>query len=124
MSRHEKTSLFDRLRKGLEESIAYSKGELTLVTTELPSPPPRPAPTEIVSLRKRYHMSQAVFAAVVNVSVKTMQSWEQGVRTPSDAALRMLQIIGQEPNVIRRMFTRQPKGNVVSRAYRKKQAVG
>ena len=42
MSEHEKAGIFDRLRKGLRESIACSKGELTLVTTELPVPPPKP----------------------------------------------------------------------------------
>jgi len=46
MSDRDKPSLFDRLREGLEESIAYSKGELSLVTTELPTPPPKPKPSE------------------------------------------------------------------------------
>ena len=105
MSQHEEASLFERLRKGLSESIAHSKGELSLVTTELPAPPPRPDPARIVSLRKQYRMSQAVFAAVVNVSVKTVQSWEQGLRRPSDAALRMLQVIRREPDVVERILS-------------------
>ena len=33
-------------------------------------------------------MSQSVFARVLNVSTKTVQSWEQGERKPSYAALR------------------------------------
>ena len=111
MSQHEKASLFDRLRKGLSESSAYSKGELSLLTTQLPAPPPRPDPARIVSLRKQYRMSQALFAAVVNVSVKTVQSWEQGLRQPSDAALRMLQVIRREPEVVERILSAnwQPK---------------
>jgi DNA-binding transcriptional regulator YiaG len=34
-------------------------------------------------------MSQAVFAQVLNVSTKTVQSWVQGQRKPSQAALRL-----------------------------------
>ena len=108
---HRNANLFDRLRKGLTESIAYSKRELTLVTTELPAPPPKAQPKDIVSLRKQYRMSQAVFAAVVNVSVKTVQSWEQGLREPADAALRMLQVIRVEPQVVNMLIShgRRPK---------------
>jgi putative transcriptional regulator len=43
-------------------------------------------------------MSQAVFAGVLNVSTKTVQSWEQGTRTPSQAALRLIQVFRQDPS--------------------------
>ena len=121
MSEHEKASLFDRLRNGLAESGAYSRGELTLVTTDLPVPPPKSGPKEIVSLRKDYHMSQAVFAAVVNVSVKTVQSWEQGVREPSDAALRMLQLMRREPDIVQKIFAWRPTRDALSRGRGRKQ---
>ncbi|MCC6154411.1 MAG: hypothetical protein IT367_11665 [Candidatus Hydrogenedentes bacterium] len=45
-------------------------------------------------------MSQTVFAAPLNVSKKTVQSWEQGIRSPSDASLRLLQIIRKRPDVV------------------------
>ena len=124
MSEHEKASLFDRLRRGLAESVAFSKGELTLVTTELPVPPPKPGPKEILSLRKEYRMSQAVFAAVVNVSVRTVQSWEYGLREPSDAALRMLQVLRREPNIAGKILTWVPDKSTFSRRRRKKREVG
>lgn len=53
-------------------------------------------------------MSQAVFAATLNVSKKTVQSWEQGWRTPSDVALRMLQVIDRNPEVVRGLLTGGP----------------
>ena len=34
------TPLFERLNAGLEEGIAYAKGELTLKTVEAPEPQP------------------------------------------------------------------------------------
>lgn len=117
MSSKEKTmSVFEQIKSGLQDSIAHSRGELSLATTELPAPPPTPQPNQIAKLRQRYGMSQAVFAAVLNVSKKTVQSWEQGARVPSDAALRMLQVIGREPGVVRMIFstTARPKARPAS----------
>jgi DNA-binding transcriptional regulator YiaG len=51
-------------------------------------------------LRRKTGMSQAVFARVLNVSTKTVQSWEQGDRKPSHAALRMLQILRENPKPV------------------------
>jgi putative transcriptional regulator len=49
-------------------------------------------------------MSQFVFASVLNVSVKTVQSWEQGERRPSHAALRLLEIIAANPVIAGRII--------------------
>lgn len=93
-------SVFEQIKAGLEDSIAHSKGRITLATTVLPAPPPRAGPRDVARLRRRLNMSQGVFAAVLNVSVRTVQSWEQGVREPSDVALRMLQILRQRPEIV------------------------
>ncbi|MFA6492400.1 MAG: helix-turn-helix domain-containing protein [Candidatus Babeliales bacterium] len=37
--------------------------------------------------------SQGAFAKVLNVSIKTVQSWESGVRVPSHSSLRLLEIV-------------------------------
>lgn len=95
-------SLFEQLKSGLDDSIAYSRGELELptITITLPSPPPKTNPKKIAALRRNLRMSQTVFAATLNVSKKTVQSWEQGIRSPSDASLRLLQIIRKRPDVV------------------------
>jgi putative transcriptional regulator len=49
-------------------------------------------------LRVKNGISQAVFAQVLNVSTKTVQSWEQGQRKPSQAALRLIQVFRQNPS--------------------------
>lgn len=92
--------LFDRLKKGLEEGIEFAKGKRDLRTTEVPGAPPDVSAEDVVEIRERMDVSQAVFAKVLNVSTKTVQSWEQGVRRPSQSALRLLQIIGDQPNVV------------------------
>lgn len=101
-------TIFEELKDSLEDSIAFSRGQISLVTVALPAPPPQPGPTEIVALRKRLRMSQAVFAAVINVSAKTLQSWEQGLRQPSHAALRLLQMIDDDPEVARTIVFGKP----------------
>jgi putative transcriptional regulator len=105
MTKHREMSVFDQLQAGLEDSIAYSKGELSLKTSALPTPPPAATAGDVRALRQSLHMSQAVFAATLNVSKKTIQSWEQGLREPSDAALRMIQLVRLSPDVVSMFFT-------------------
>jgi putative transcriptional regulator len=92
----------ERIRKGLEEGIRHAKGEITLKTTtlELPDRPPEIGTRELTRLRLESGMSQAVFARLLNVSTKTIQSWEQGYRKPSQAALRLIQVYRGNPSVL------------------------
>lgn len=90
-----KNKFFEELKSGLEDAIAHSKGKLDLRSEhiEIPQPPAKYKPKEIQQIRKNIHYSQGLFAKVLNVSIKTVQSWEIGERTPSHAALRLLEII-------------------------------
>jgi putative transcriptional regulator len=101
--------LADRLKDGLTEAIQFAKGELTLRTVRVPDPPPEIAAKEVTSLRTKTGMSQAVFARVLNVSTKTVQSWEQGERKPSHAALRMLQVFRASPTFVIEIVGKHPK---------------
>ena len=51
------------------------------------------APQKIKSLREKAHISQAVFAAVLNTSVSTVQKWEVGDKKPSGPSLKLLNLI-------------------------------
>jgi len=93
-----------RLKAGLSEGIRHAKGELTLRTIRVPERPPRITTAEVTRLREKIGMSQAVFAGVLNVSTKTVQSWEQGQRRPSQSALRMLQLLKQQPTTVCEMI--------------------
>jgi putative transcriptional regulator len=91
--------LFERLKTGLDEAIQHARGEITLktYTLELPDPPPQVGADELTKLRLECGISQAIFARVLNVSPKTVQSWEQGARRPSQAALRLIDLFRQDP---------------------------
>ena len=51
------------------------------------------SPRKIKSLRKNANVSQAVFAAVLNTSVSTVQKWEVGDKKPSGPSLKLLNLI-------------------------------
>jgi putative transcriptional regulator len=93
-------SFFERLKAGLQEGIAHAKGELTLKTVEVPDSPPEIDAKTLVALREQAKMSQGVFAKLLFVSSKTVQSWEQGVRVPSKASRRLIQIFAERPGVV------------------------
>lgn len=53
-------------------------------------------PTKIKQDREKEHVSQAVFAAVLNTSLSSVQKWEIGVKKPSGPSLKLLNIIEQK----------------------------
>jgi putative transcriptional regulator len=93
--------LFGDLMLSLNQALQYSRGEqINARTTVLPAPPKPMSRQEIINLREQYNCSQSVFARLLNVSVKTLQAWEQGVRVPSDAALKLLTVAKKHPEVL------------------------
>lgn len=57
----------------------------------------------IVAVRNASGLSQAQFAALMGVSVRTLQEWEQGRRKPSGAAQTLLRVVGAHPEVLREL---------------------
>mgnify|MGYP002388627764 CR=1 FL=1 len=53
-------------------------------------------PRKIKQLRENAHLSQAVFAAVLNTSVSTVQKWEIGNKKPSGPSLKLLNLIDRK----------------------------
>lgn len=89
------TKLFKALKAGLEEAIAHDQGKLDLRSESIiiPEPPANYKGEDIKRIRQKRHYSQGVFAKILNVSIKTVQSWESGHRAPSHATLRLLEIV-------------------------------
>lgn len=54
----------------------------------------------VTSIREKTGLSQARFAQLLGVSVRTLQDWEQGRRAPSGAAKTLLMIAEKNPRVL------------------------
>jgi putative transcriptional regulator len=54
-------------------------------------------PAAVKAVRGSLHVSQAVFAQLLGVSVRTVQAWECGKTTPSEMACRWLDEIKRDP---------------------------
>jgi putative transcriptional regulator len=73
---------------GLIDKRKMEKFDL-LCLKEIPSY----SPGKIKSLRKKYQLSQAVLAAVINTSLSTVQKLEMGDKHPSGPSLKLLNIL-------------------------------
>ena len=74
----------------LEGIRQIKRGEYGRVTT-VPS---------VAGIRERTGLSQARFAQLLGVSVRTLLEWEQGRRAPSGAARTLLMIAAKNPRAL------------------------
>ena len=79
--------------EGIIEIKKYKKSEVKLKTTSLTDPSPAQ------DIRKKLHLSQFSFAGMMGVSVRTVQDWEQGRRSPKGPAKSLLRVAEQHPEV-------------------------
>ena len=54
----------------------------------------------VTEIRQRTGLSQTHFAALLGVSVRTLQEWEQGRRAPSGAAGTLLMVTAKNPQAL------------------------
>lgn len=57
----------------------------------------------IVRAREKSGLSQAKFAELLGVSVRTIQDWEQGRREPNAAAKTLIKVAELHPSVLRKI---------------------
>lgn len=55
---------------------------------------------DVAGIREKTGLSQDRFAALLGVSVRTLQDWEQGRRAPSGAARTLLMVADKNPHAL------------------------
>lgn len=55
------------------------------------------APLDVKKIRKKIGLTQSAFSSLVHVSIRTLQNWEQGRRSPNGPALALLTILKNDP---------------------------
>ena len=92
--------LFDELLESVREMKAIQAGRLKpsrvthsrdLLNADSP---------DVAALRARFKLSQAKFAALLGISVDTLQNWEQGRRQPEGPAKVLLRVAAAHPDVL------------------------
>ena len=88
--------VFDDIKQGLEEAIAYVRGEPNgCVVHVVPSLGP-----DVAGIRKALKLSRPKFADRFGLDARAIQDWEQGRRVPDRAARILLRVIALDPAVV------------------------
>ena len=89
-------ALFEELQESIREVGAHLRDERALPADQIhfvAEPDPR-------EIRSSLGVNQEVFASLLGISVRTLQNWEQGRRSPQGPALKLLQIAQKRPDVL------------------------
>lgn len=89
------SDMFELLKEGLNDIIEHQKGKKKLRkrTIDIPEPATSYSAQDVKRIRESLNYPQNLFAKFLNVSVRTVEAWETGRRTPNHAALRLLEIV-------------------------------
>lgn len=97
-------SVYVSIMQGLNEAVEYEKGNLKdKVVKWTVNPVPDFESNEIKEVRNSLNMTQSTFAAVMGVSIKTVEAWEAGTNKPIGTARRMLSML-QKDNTLPMKF--------------------
>ncbi|MEO8411343.1 MAG: helix-turn-helix domain-containing protein [Propionivibrio sp.] len=98
LARDVKRDLGAELLASVDELKNGRIGRVSVVTRD-----GRVVESPVARARVAAKLSQAQFAALMGVSVRTLQEWEQGRREPSGAAKTLLRVAQEYPDVLREL---------------------
>jgi putative transcriptional regulator len=89
-----KSELFDELLESVREGGRILRNE------QKPGRSFRFEEPDVVAIRSGYGLSQQEFAALLGISVRTLQNWEQGRRAPHGPARVLLLVAAEHPEAV------------------------
>lgn len=84
------------IRRGLEEAVAYAKGEVGARRYRVHVP----EQIDVRAIRTKLGMTQEEFAARFGFSVNTLRHWEHGKRQPEGPTRSYLLVIERAPRAV------------------------
>jgi putative transcriptional regulator len=88
----------DSIRRGLEEAIAFAKGEGAPSKYRVHIP----REIDVRRIREKLGMTQEEFARQFGFSVNTLRHWEQGRRVPEGPTRAYLMVIDRAPKAVQK----------------------
>lgn len=89
-----KDELFSELVESVREGGAILRGEVEPASEKSFEAP------DVAAIREDYGLSQTKFAALLGISVRTLQNWEQGRRHPQGPARVLLRVAARHPRAV------------------------
>jgi putative transcriptional regulator len=90
-----KDELFAELLESVREGGAILRGEVEPSRSFVMDAP------DVKRIRHAFEMSQSEFAAMLGISIDTLQNWEQGRRKPVGPARVLLRVAAKHPEAVR-----------------------
>lgn len=92
-------NVYDSIMAGLNQAVDYTQGNCPQAKTHKIKVKPLESfkPEDIKLIRTNLQMTQVIFAAILGVSKKTVEAWEQGINSPSGPASRLLKMFKDNP---------------------------
>jgi putative transcriptional regulator len=86
--------LFQELEASVREGGAILRGDAKPSRSFVAGTP------DVKRIRDNYRLTQAEFAAMLGISVKTLRNWEQGRHAPGGPAKVLLRVADRHPDAI------------------------
>ncbi len=96
MAKKTKRDIGAEILEGLRDMQAHRRGELRLRKHGIK----RLNGNDAKRIRKKLGFSQSVFAALLGVSLRTLQEWEQMRREPRGPAQALLRVADRHPEAL------------------------
>lgn len=100
--------LFDQLVESVRQMKEIEAGQRKASRVTRSEELVRGAP-DVAALRAQFGLSQAKFAALLGISVDTLQNWEQRRRRPEGPAQVLLRVAAAHPEVLLSVAKQAPK---------------
>ena len=99
-----KRKLFNELMEGVDAMQQQREGKITLRSHEVEDLPQLEVDADLIrDTRERLHVSRAVFARCLRVSLRTLENWEQGRAKPNAQASALILMVRKYPDTLEKL---------------------
>jgi putative transcriptional regulator len=96
---------YDKIMAGLEDALAYAKGDHSRGTEHVVRVPDQ---VDVRAIRAKFGLSRVKFAARFGFDPRALQDWEQGRRQPDRSTRVLFRVIETDPDAVERALAAEP----------------